>query len=123
MTTLARHKTTLRRAARRTCLLAVLGITLLAAPARADVPEGWGGSAPEPVDMMHTLLVLVLVPIGLVVLIAVLCYLPSMIRGERLLPDPHGGTDASWLGGPAQGAKELPAADEDARVGGASGGW
>ena len=59
----------------------------------------------------------------LAVVIAVAVYLPSMIRGERLLPD-HSGGEAQWIGGPRQGAAELPAPDgDDSRAGGASGQW
>lgn len=118
--TLASPTTLLRRAARGVSLLAALLVALAAAPAHADVPEGW--SYPEPVDPLHFLVVVAVVPITLFLLIALAVYLPSMIRGERLLPDPSG-ADAAWLGGPGKGAKELPAASDDAQSGGGSGSW
>lgn len=96
-------------------------LALLAAPASADVPEGW---APvTDVDALHALLLLVGGPLLLFVLIAVAVYLPAMVRGEKLLPD-HTGGQGQWIGGPRQGVAELPAPDgDDSRAGGASGGW
>lgn len=98
-----------------------LPLALLAAPASADVPEGW---APvTDVDTLEALLLLVGGPLLLFVLIAVAVYLPAMIRGEKLLPD-HSGGEGQWIGGPRQGVAELPAPDgDDSRAGGASGGW
>ena len=57
---------------------------LVAAPARADVPEGW--SDPEPVDTLHALLVLVGIPLLLFVLIALAgrtCPPSSAASGSR----------------------------------------
>lgn len=126
VTTLATSSTDSRRAARALSGLLVPGIAVSAialtpVPAHADVPEGW--SNPDPVDKLDALLLLVGGPLLLIVLICLAVYLPSMIRGERLLPD-HGREDAQWLGGPHQGAAELPAADDSkSRAGGASGSW
>ena len=96
-------------------------LALLAAPAYADVPEGW--SEVNEVDGLHALMLLLGAPLLLFVLIAVAVYLPAMVRGEKLLPD-HSGGQAQWIGGPRQGVAELPAADSDeSRAGGASGSW
>ena len=101
--------------------LAVAAVALTPAAAHADVPEGW--SDPDPVDKLYALLLLGGGPLLLFVLIALAVYVPSMIRGERLLPD-HGRPDAQWLGGPHTGASELPAPDDaESRAGGASGSW
>lgn len=101
--------------------LAVGVVALVPAAAHADVPEGW--SDPEPVDKLNALLLLVGGPLLLFVLIALAVFLPAMIRGERLLPD-HSRPDAQWLGGPHQGAAELPAPDDaTSQAGGASGSW
>jgi hypothetical protein len=96
-------------------------LALLAAPAHADVPDGW---APVTnVDDLNALLLLVGGPLLLFVLIAVAVYLPAMIRGEKLLPD-HSGGEAQWIGGPRQGVAELPGPDgDDSRAGGARGSW
>ncbi|SEB45924.1 hypothetical protein SAMN04489844_0152 [Nocardioides exalbidus] len=101
-------------------------LALLAAPAHADVPKGWGGEEVhyEP-DALHALGLYLGAPLLLFVVIAVLIYLPAMIRGEKLLPH-HDAVDGEgqWIGGPRQGIAELPAADgEDSRAGGASGRW
>lgn len=101
--------------------LAVTAVALLPTAAQADVPEGW--SDPDPVDKLNALLLLAGGPLLLFVLICLAVFLPAMVRGERLLPD-HGRPDAQWLGGPHQGAAELPAADDaKSRAGGASGSW
>lgn len=110
-----------RWAGRAAVLSSAPAVALLAAPAYADVPEGW--SEVEPVDNLQALLFLAGGPLLLFVLIALAVYLPSMIRGERLLPD-HSGGEAQWLGGPRTGTHELESADADeSRTGGASGNW
>lgn len=117
-----------QRPTRRGLRAAVLGSTpvlaLLAVPAHADVPVGWGGQTEhQDLDALHALGVLLGAPLLLFVLIALAVYLPSMIRGEKLLPD-HSGGEAQWIGGPRQGVAELPAPDgDDSRAGGASGRW
>jgi len=111
-------QTLLRRAA---VLIAAVAVPLVvAAPAGADVPEGW--SNPDPVSGMHTLLVLVGVPLLLFVAIALAVYLPPMVRGERVAP----GTatpDNQWFGGPRSGTHELGPGSDDDGTGGASGRW
>lgn len=110
-----------RRALRAAVLASAPVMALLAVPAHADVPEGW--AEVSDVDDLHALALLVGGPLLLFVLIALAVYLPSMIRGEKLLPD-HSGGEAQWIGGPRQGVAELPAPDgEDSRAGGASGRW
>ena len=110
-----------RRASRATVLAVAPVLALLAAPAHADVPDGW---APvSDVDDLHALTLLLGGPLLLFVLIDLAVYLPSMIRGEKLLPD-HSGGESQWIGGPRQGVAELPPADgDDSRAGGASGSW
>ena len=115
------------RGVMRACaLLAAPLVALLAAPAHADVPEGW--SEPAAVDNLQALLFLAGGPLLLFVLIALAVYLPSLIRGERILPD-HSGAEAQWLGGPRTGTRELTSAQpsdaehDDSRTGGASGSW
>lgn len=112
------HARRLRRAA---VLAAAPVLALLAAPAYADVPEGW---APvNDVDGLHALLLLGGGPLLLFVLIALAVFLPAMVRGEKLLPD-HSGGEAQWIGGPRQGIAELPGPDgDDSRAGGARGSW
>jgi hypothetical protein len=96
-------------------------LALLAAPAHADVPDGWAPATD--VDDLQALAILLGGPLLLFVLIALAVYVPVMVRGEKLRPD-HTGGEAQWIGGPRQGVAELPAADgDDSRAGGASGSW
>ncbi len=113
-----------RRAGRLVALAAAPALALLAFPAQADVPEGWDGQTSEfQIDGLNALLLLLGAPLLLFVVIALLVFLPAMVRGEKLLPD-HSGGEGQWIGGPRQGVAELPAPDgEDSRAGGASGGW
>lgn len=93
----------------------------LAAPAHAEVPEGW--SNPEPVSALHALLVLAGIPLLLFVLIALAVYLPALVRGERVKPGAPAVED-QWFGGPRKGTAELAGPDnEDSQAGGASARW
>ena len=116
--------TTLESLARRTTVvLAAVATVLLAVagPASADVPEGW--SDPDSVSMLHVLLVFVGIPLLLFVVICVLVYLPSMLRGERRTPG-AAAHENQWFGGPRKGTAELAAPDtEESKAGGASGRW
>jgi hypothetical protein len=120
------HPTSVRRALRaaaRGAALTSAGLAVLvvAAPATADVPEGW--SNPEEVDVLQALLVLAGIPLLLFVLITLAVYLPAMIRGERLTPD-HGRPDSVWFGGPRDGSRELAGPDDStSEAGGARGRW
>jgi hypothetical protein len=109
--------------ARRTSVVVLAGALVLAVagPAGADVPEGW--SNPDPVDPMHTILVLVGIPLLLFVVITALVVLPGVFKGERFTPGGQA-TEDQWFGGPRQGTAELPAPDTDeSKAGGASGRW
>jgi hypothetical protein len=114
--------TSVRRRSRRLTSAAaasvVVAATGLAAPARADVPEGW--SNPDDVDTLYALLLLGGVPLLLFVVIAVLTYLPALVRGEKIAP---GAADDQWFGGPRQGAKELEPGSQTEETGGARGTW
>ena len=114
--------TTLESLARRTTvvLAAVATVLAVAGPASADVPEGW--SNPDAVSMLHVLLVFVGIPLLLFVVICVLVYLPSMLRGERT--PGASAHENQWFGGPRKGTAELAAPDtEESKAGGASGRW
>ena len=113
------HRRPSRRVLRAAALPTAVALSLLAAPARADVPEGW--TDVTTIDGRSALMLLVGAPLLLFVLIALAVYLPAMVRGEKLLPDYSAG-EGQWIGGPRQGVAELPAPDtEDSRAGGASG--
>ena len=102
-------------------------LALLAAPAHAEVPEGWGGQTSRgDLDFLHALGLYVGAPLLLFVLIGLAVYLPAMVRGEQLLPHHTGQQlpEGQWIGGPRQGVAELPGPDgDDSQAGGASGSW
>jgi hypothetical protein len=115
--------TKLAHLVRRTSVLLVAGglLAFAAAPAGADVPEGW--SNPSPVDPVDAFLLLVCVPLALFLIITALVLLPSLIRGERFTVGGQATAD-QWFGGPSKGTAELPAPDdEDSKAGGASARW
>ena len=102
----------------------VAATLVLAGPASAEVPIGWGEQ--EPVDKLFVLGFLVGVPIALFVLIVAAVYLPSLVRGERVAPGATGPED-QWLGGRRSAGEiaftptsDAPAPTED---GGASARW
>ena len=114
--------TTARFAARASLPLVALGLALLAAPAHADVAEGW--SDPADVDALHALLLLGGVPRAAL----------RADRAGRLRPGrwsaartsrPRAVTvESQWIGGPRPDAKELAAGDtESSETGGARGSW
>ena len=87
-----------------------------------DTPIGWGEE--NDVDMVSAALILVGIPLLLFVLIAIAVYLPSVLRGEPILPGTPDVED-QWLGGPRSGTAELAATCDagDSGTGGASGRW
>jgi hypothetical protein len=93
-----------------------------AGAASADVPDGW--SDPADVSFMHTLLVLVGIPLLCFVLIALAVYLPSIVRGESVAPAGVRAGD-EWFGGrrDAEMALEQRRTDTSDETGGASGSW
>jgi hypothetical protein len=124
------NKAAVRRAPRRLATLAgttavlVGSGALLAGPASADVPVGWGTE--EPIDKLYVLGVLVGIPVALFILIIAAVYLPSVARGERVAPGATGPED-QWLGG-RRSAGELasPSGTAPAQAdtdGGASARW
>lgn len=101
-------------------LLLGVGLALIAAPAGADVPQGWGGEPAPAVDKLHALLLLAGIPIGLALVISILTLAPGLARGEGLISSPSDEPD--WLGGPTDGVEALPPG-ESSGAGGSSGSW
>lgn len=95
--------TALRRLAVLTTGLA-LGMT--AAPAFAEPPTGWE-QAEDP-SALEFLTVLVGIPALIIAVLALLTYLPSMIRGQSTEPALVFAERSEWFGGP----RKTPAADE-----------
>ena len=102
--------------------ITVAGLSVaLAAPARADVPEGW--KTPDPIDKLEAIGLLAGIPLLIALLIGLAVYLPALARGERVAPGAPQVED-QWLGGPRKTAGELAGPDtEDSQAGGASGRW
>lgn len=102
-------------------LLAAAALSLLtAAPAVAEVPEGW--SNPEDVSGLQLLTVLVGLPLLLFVIIVAAVLAGPLARGEKLLPSTS--TPDQWFGGPDRPAGELESSSRSVGpTGGASGSW
>jgi len=100
----------------------VSATVLLAAPAIADVPQGWS-SNPVDVNPLYALLVLGGIPVLLFALIVASVYGRSLARGERVVPGAVPMVD-QWLGGPRRGTAQLAGPDgDDSAAGGAHGRW
>jgi hypothetical protein len=95
-----------------------------AGPAAADIPDGW--SDPEPVPVLHFLLLFIGIPALITLGILLAIYVPSVVRGESIAP---AGTRPSdqWLGGRRDTTRQVEAGDRDAGdtgdTGGAGGTW
>ena len=108
-------------------ILAVVTVALAlpltyAGAASADVPEGW--SDPDDVSFLHALLVLGGIPLLVIVLLALLVYVPSIVRGESVAPA-GARADDEWFGGRRDTEKALQAgaSTHTDDTGGASGSW
>ena len=112
---------TLSRAAAVIAVAVAVSLTS-AGTASADVPEGW--PVADDVSFMHTLLVLVLIPLLVIVVIGLAVYVPAVLRGENVTPAGARAED-EWFGGRRDAGKALEAAPTRAAddTGGASGNW
>ena len=95
-------RTLLRRAVL-AVLTALVAVVALPAVASADTPAAWDDS--DHVSGLQYLLILVLIPLGLALLIAVLVTLPSMIHNRGYEPGQSWRGDTEWFGGPTKGVK------------------
>jgi hypothetical protein len=108
----------------------VPAVTVLSLPAAAVAapPEGWDEAAA--VSPLQFLLVLVLIPAGLFLVIALLAALPSMMRGSSSYqPGLAWRNEPEWFGGPRDGLDKVDRGDQQSlestspERGGASGSW
>lgn len=100
---------------------AALGLLTVAAPASANVPEGW--SDPDSVDPLHFLALVLGIPLALAIVIILAVITPGLIRGEKFAHS-NSTPGNEWFGGPRSGTDELPAPDNaESKAGGASGKW
>jgi hypothetical protein len=106
----------------RTLAVITIAVALPLASAGAAGAEGW--SDPDPVDFMHTLLVLVGVPLLVILLLALAVYVPPIVRGESVAPA-GARADDEWFGGRGDAEKALEASKSGSgdETGGASGSW
>lgn len=94
----------------------VVGLPLLAGPALADTPADW--PTPPAVSGLDWLTVLLLIPAGAAIVIALLVTLPSLVKGDRHDPSKAWAGTQEWFGGPAKGAHAARDGGDD--TGGAS---
>jgi hypothetical protein len=117
----------LRRVLRAVALAPAVLLPLAAGPAVAVPPEAWPDA--EPVSALSFLLVLLVIPLGLGLVIAVLAVVPAMVRGQRYTPGLAWRNEAEWFGGPTDGLGAADRSDPQAlegqghERGGASARW
>lgn len=113
--------TTTRLARRAGVLLLAATVPLLvAAPAHAEVPEGW--SEPADVSLLQLLTVVLGLPALLFALIVAAVLLPALARGEKLLPSTS--SPDQWFGGPDRSVAQVEDRPRELGPrGGASGSW
>ena len=120
------HARPSRRALRALVLTPAAVLPLLSAPALAAPPETWTDA--EPVGGLDFLLLLLLIPLGLALLIMLLVYVPSMVRGQKYTPGRAWRSESEWFGGPKDGLEaadkvDLHAEGAQTERGGASARW
>lgn len=92
-----------RRAARALALTPAVLLLSAATPALAAAPSTWEKS--PSVSPLHFLLIVVAIPAGLFVLISLLVYVPSLVKGERYQPGLAWRNEPEWFGGPSAGVE------------------
>ncbi len=95
----------------------------VAPPAMASPPETW--SEAESDGAMDFLLVLGVIPLGIILLITLLVFIPSMTRGRSSEPAVAFHDRSEWFGGPRRGLDDPATGEdhEDLERGGASARW
>ena len=110
---------------RATALSLGLWLGSLAAPALASPPETW--QAPDNGSQLGTLLFVVGTPVLVFVVLAILVYLPSMMRRQSSAPGLAFQERAEWFGGPRKGVEGTPApaaaTEQQSEKGGAGARW
>jgi hypothetical protein len=98
-----------RRAARVFAILPAILVTLAASTAFAEPPETWEDT--PSVSGLHVIVLLVIIPLALFLLIWLLVYLPSMMRGNEDQSGVVRHGQAEWFGGPQGGLEAVDTAD------------
>ena len=122
--TIDTHSARSRRFSRTAAVTVGLTLGSLAAPALAAPPEAW----PEPDNgsLLSNLLFLVGVPVLVFVVLALLVYLPSMMRRQSSEPALAFRERPEWFGGPRKGIESGSSAaskTDSADKGGSSARW
>lgn len=116
-----------RRSLRALALVPAALLPFVAAPALAAPPETWEDSAP--VGAVDFLLVLLVIPLGLALVIALLASVPAMARGGRSTTERSWRNENQWFGGPKDGVEaatekaDSPAEAAEGERGGSSARW
>jgi len=100
------HETPSRKLLRRAVLAvpsALAVVVTLPAVASADTPSTW--EQDPHVSGLQYLVLLVLIPLGLALVIALLASLPSMISDRGYEPGQSWRAEAEWFGGPQKGVE------------------
>ncbi len=103
------QNTVVRRAARVLAILPAILVTLAASAAFAEPPETWEDT--PSVSGLHVIVLLVIIPLALFLLIWLLVYLPSMMRGNEDQSGVVRHGQAEWFGGPQGGLEAVDTAD------------
>jgi hypothetical protein len=121
--TIDNEPTMARRVARIAVTAGGLLLGSLATPALASPPTDWRNAPDE--GFAHYLLVLVAIPLVVILLITLLVYLPSMIKGQSSESGAAFQDHPEWFGGPRRGvdATEETAPADRTKQGGASARW
>ena len=107
------QNTVVRRAARVLAILPAILLTLAASAAFAEPPETWEDT--PSVSGLHVIVLLVIIPAALFMLIWLLVYLPSMMRGNEDQSGMVRHGQAEWFGGPQGGLEAVDTADNRAQ--------
>lgn len=116
-----------RRLTRLLALAPAVLVPAVAMPAFADAPTTWPTT--DSVSPFHFLLVIVGIPLGLAVIITLLVYVPSLVRGEKYQPGQAWRNENEWFGGPREGVEAADKVEasalegESSERGGASARW
>jgi hypothetical protein len=113
-----------RRFLRALVLTPALLVPLVSAPAFAVPPESWPQA--KPVTALDFLLVLLIIPLGAALVIALLASVPAMVSGQKTAPGQAWRNENEWFGGPKDGVDAADKVEQQPKGddrGGASGRW
>ncbi len=107
------QNTVVRRAARVLAILPAVLLTFAASAAFAEPPETWEDT--PSVSGLRVIVLLVIIPAALFLLIWLLVYLPSMMRGNKDQSSLVRHGEAEWFGGPEGGLETVDTANTPAQ--------